>query len=456
MIYAPRMRRTFQVLSAGFTLAIAGCKKEPLPEPPPPLPPPSVPTPAATSSTFTTRMAPTEKRYGQRCAGELVANLKPARPVDYLELRLDYYPDRNTHEIVIAGSRGEPCKDAACAKSLAEAKAAKGGSYLVYVRGNEVGTVNGKATAEFLAPIDTPEEAALTLVDALAENTSTAAVLPSCDAKDYKQTNDGFEMTHVSTMMCDEKTETTYLVTKTGEVKTLSTKHTPPTPGCTPPRRGRRPEGLTLAMREDGATLGGHFAESAELEAASVDAFRRLEQELRLAGAPETLRRRARRSANDEVRHADTMTALATRFGASPRPFVVETTERRSLEAMAIENAIEGCVMETWAALLATWQAKHAADDDVRAAMKTIARDETRHAALAWDVAAFLDGRLTTAERARVLAARRDAFADLEASFAEEPSEELRVITGHPTASEARALFEQLLEVVDDVVAAAA
>lgn len=451
------MRRpTFQILSTAFTLAALGCKKEPLAEPPPPLPPPSVPTPTATSSVFTTKIAPGEKRYGQRCAGDLVANLKPAKPVDYLELRLDYYPDRNTREIVVAGSKGEPCKDGTCAKSLAEAKAAKGGSYLVYVRGNEVGTVNGKATAEFLAPIDTPEEAALTLVDALAENTSTAAILPSCDAKDYKATNDGFETTHVSTMMCDEKDETTYLVTKAGEVKTLSTKHTPPTPGCTPPRRGRRPEGLTLSDREDGATLGGHFAESAELEAASVDAFQRLEEELHLAGAPETLRRRARRSAADEVRHADMMTALASRFGACPRPFVVEKTDRRSLVDMAIENAIEGCVMETWAALLATFQAEHARDAEIRAAMKTIARDETRHAALAWDIAGFLDGRLSIAERERVLAARAQAFADLEASIAEEPSDELRDVTGLPTAREARTLLEQLLEIVDDLAAAAA
>lgn len=451
------MRRpTFHILSTAFTLAAIGCKKEPLVEPPPPLPPPSVPTPSATSSVFTTTMKPSEKRYGQRCAGELVANLKPAKPVDYLELRLDYYPDRNTHEIVIAGSKGEPCKDAACAKSLAEAKAAKGGSYLVYVRGNEVGTVNGKATAEFLAPIDTPEEAALTLVDALAENTSTAAILPSCDAKEYKPTNDGFEMTHVSTMMCDEKDVTTYLVTKTGEVKTLSMKHTPPTPGCTPPRRGRKPEGFTLASRDDGATLGGHFAEAAEMEAASVDAFLRLDEELRAAGAPESLRRRARRSAEDERRHTQAMVLLGERFGGSPRPFVIEPTERRSLTEMAVENAIEGCVFETWAALLATFQAEHAGDMELRTTMKTIARDETRHAALAWDVAAFLDARLAPSERARVSEARRDAFTRLETMIADEPSDELRVVAGLPTAREARVLFEELLEVVDDVGAAAA
>jgi hypothetical protein len=453
------MRRpTFHVLSTAFTLAALGCKKEPLPEPPPPVP--SAPTPTATSSVTTTTLAPGEKRYGQRCGGEVVANLKPAKAVDYLELRLDYYHEQK-HEIVVAGSRGEPCAQAkdkkTCESTLATAKAAKGGSYLVYVRGDEIGTVNGKATAAFLAPIDTPEEAALTLVDALAENASTAAILPSCSAADYKPTNDGWETTHTIHKMCDAQEITRYVVTKNGEVKQLETKETPPKPGCNQyPQRGRRPEGFTLAAHPNGATLGGHFAESAELEAASVDAFRRLEEELRVAGAPESLRRRARRSAHDEIRHTHVMTTLAARFGGSPRPFIVASRAPRSLVEMAIENAVEGCVFETWAALVATFQAEHAGDAEVRAAMKTIARDETRHAALAWDVAAFLDARVSAADRARVRSAREDAFARLASMIAEEPSAEMRVLVGQPTAGQARALFEQLLEVVDDVAAAAA
>lgn len=455
-------RQTFQILSATFTLAVLGCKKEPLPEPPPPVPTttPTVTSQPATVTTTTIRQTPTERRYGQRCGGDLVPGLEPAQAVDYLELRLDYYPDPSKHEIVIAGSKGDACANAkdksVCEKVLSGAKAKRGGQYLVFLRGDEIGVVNGTATAAFLAPIDTPEEAALTLVDTLAENTSAAAVLPSCAAKDFKQTNDGWETEHTIQRTCDEKNVTTYLVTKTGEVKTMGVKHTPPTPGCNPhPNRGRRPEGFVLGTRDDAATLAGHFAESAELEAASVDAFRRLEHELRAAGAPESLRRRARRAAEDEVRHAETMTVLATRFGGSPRPFVVAMAAPRTLGAMAIENAVEGCVFETWAALLATWQAEHAGNADVRSAMKTIARDETRHAALAWDVAAFLDARLSVTDRTRVRAAREEAFARLAVMIAAEPSAELRATLGQPTASEARALFEQLLEVVDDVAAAA-
>jgi rubrerythrin len=454
------MRRTttFHLLSAGFALAALGCKKEPLPEPPPPVPLPSTPPAVSAPAPVTIMAADAPLRYGQRCPGSIVSKLKPKEPVDYLELRIDYYYDRN-RQIFVAGPQGEACKNAkdatTCKSTLAEVKADKGGEYLVYTRGDEIKTVNGAATGPFLAPIESAEEAAATLVYTLLADTSTAAVLPSCDPKEYRETPDGWEMTHTSSSFCGEKTVSTYAISKAGAVKMTKSEHTPPKPDCHPPQRGRRPEGLVRASRDDGATLGGHFAEAAEMEAASVPAFERLEAELRAMGAPETLRRRSRRAAEDETRHARSMTSLAERFGASPAAFVVESRARRSIVEMAIENAVEGCVFETWAALLATWQAAHARDAEIRAAMKAIARDETRHAALAWDVATFLETRLAPSDVVRVREARASAFAELARMIAAEPSDELRTIAGLPSASEARALFEQALEVVDDVAAAA-
>jgi hypothetical protein len=56
----------------------------------------------------------------------------------------------------------------------------------------------------------------------------------------------------------------------------------------------------------------------------------------------------------------------------------------RSLEELAVENAVEGCVRETYGALTAIWQARTAKDPSVAAAVRRIARDETRHAALSW------------------------------------------------------------------------
>ena len=48
----------------------------------------------------------------------------------------------------------------------------------------------------------------------------------------------------------------------------------------------------------------------------------------------------------------------------------------------------------SYGALVVTWQASHASDRAIRDAMRRIARDETRHAALAWTIAAWAEPRL--------------------------------------------------------------
>lgn len=179
---------------------------------------------------------------------------------------------------------------------------------------------------------------------------------------------------------------------------------------------GRRPEGL----RSDGVVagrvplLGALFARMAHLEAASVPAFERLAKELAAHGAPERLVRAARRSAAEEVRHARRMESLAVRHGASLPCVDVAPFAPRSLEALALENAVEGCVRETFGALLAGWQARSAEDADVREALGAIAPDELRHAELSWAIHAWALGRLSPEARARVESAREEAWRALE------------------------------------------
>ena len=180
---------------------------------------------------------------------------------------------------------------------------------------------------------------------------------------------------------------------------------------------GRRPAGLRACRpaRAPGgdSELGQYFAAVAHLEAASVDAFRILGDVLATHGAPRRLVRAASRAARDEIRHARVTSRLARRFGATPELPRVAPRARRSLEAIAIENATEGCVRETFGALEATWQAATARDPEVRAAMKRIAVDETRHAALAWAVDAWALERLDGAARRRVANARSAAVTKL-------------------------------------------
>jgi len=115
------------------------------------------------------------------------------------------------------------------------------------------------------------------------------------------------------------------------------------------------------------------------LEAASVPAFERLARE------------------------------LATRFGVATRSQTIKVRPVRSLEAIAKEDAVEGCVRETFGALTAHFQAPHATDPHVRRAMKVVAHDETRHAALARRVANWLENKLDPMANARVAQARARA-----------------------------------------------
>jgi len=111
---------------------------------------------------------------------------------------------------------------------------------------------------------------------------------------------------------------------------------------------------------------------------------------------------------------------------------------------MAIENAVEGCVKETFAAAVALVQAQTAADPEVRTAFRRIANDERRHAELSWAVARWLDSRLTVAERRQVLRARRLAEQQVIAAAARDPERELVQHLGLPTAKVALGIAKDL------------
>jgi hypothetical protein len=207
---------------------------------------------------------------------------------------------------------------------------------------------------------------------------------------------------------------------------------------------GRRPDGLCAESSFDTASLGGYFAEIARLEAAAVTAFRVMRDELRAHGAPKRLVRGAARAARDEVRHARATGALARRFGAEPKAPVVERGALRSLEAMALENAVEGCVRETYGALIATRQAAHAQDPDVRAALRRIARDETRHASLSWQVGRWLETRLDRAAKRKVEHAKALAARELLSAIEREPRPAFADMAGLPEPTEALELGHEM------------
>lgn len=175
---------------------------------------------------------------------------------------------------------------------------------------------------------------------------------------------------------------------------------------------GRVPEGLVRGPAPQcPSAIGVYFARAAELERASVVAFERLADELRAARAPARLVRGALASAREERGHGRSTARLARRFGARPHRARVRDVGARSLEALARENAIEGCVREAFGALVAAHQAASAKDPGVRRVLAKIADEEARHAALSFDVLRWSTRRLDGSARSRIAAGMRAAIA---------------------------------------------
>jgi hypothetical protein len=224
---------------------------------------------------------------------------------------------------------------------------------------------------------------------------------------------------------------------------------TGPCTPTTPPGNGGRRPGYFASLGFDaparGREVGVHFARVACMEAGSVEAFRGLRDELIAHRAPRRLVRAASRAFRDELRHVRVTSALARRFGEEPIPKLPSPARAvRPLLAMALENAVEGCVRETYSALECAWQAESARDPVVRATMKRVARDELRHLALAWEVHAWAMGRLDRAERARVRGAQHAELAVLFAEVSADPHASLVAAAGLPRGFQSRALVSAI------------
>ncbi|NMO22266.1 ferritin-like domain-containing protein [Pyxidicoccus fallax] len=317
--------------------------------------------------------------------------------------------------------------------------------YVATTRGDEVKAHDTlDKLRSLLGPIDTAQEAALLAF-------GEGYYLSCTDLKRgaVKAGPGGtFSVVGTKGYACGPNTAVTqYLleVTPSGEVKEVSSAVIERgDPGCS---IGRRPAGLrapgNVACTD---ALGRHFAVVAHLEAASINAFLRLREELELHGADVELRDAALRSAMDEVLHTDVSQRLAHRFGATPRPPQVEALPPRSLFEVALDNAVEGCVRETFGALVAHHQALHARDAEVRQEMTRIAEDETRHAELSWAIDAWAQERLSPAEREALREARRKAVETLRAEVATPLEAALITEAGMPAPEVAASLVDTLAQ----------
>jgi hypothetical protein len=148
---------------------------------------------------------------------------------------------------------------------------------------------------------------------------------------------------------------------------------------------------LTEATR---TILAGYWMNVAQMEHASIAAFARFALELLALGAPLDLVVGAHQAMADETEHARLAFALASAYAdgeIGPAPLAIDG----ALGSVSVRSTFstlvrEGCIGETLAAVEATEALALAVDPAARAALARIARDETKHAELAWRVAKWL------------------------------------------------------------------
>lgn len=325
-------------------------------------------------------------------------------------------------------------------------------SYILYTRGDEIGVA--RTTDEIKALIgtfDTLAEAMWVANNAgLEVSCSTATGAGALPRSEYRTTEDGgWELSLLDAKNCGDATfKVVVHVDYAGNLTEVSRENLNQKPSCAV--AGRRPEGLVLeqlAATRRGAreAVGQYFASMTVLETASVTAFRRLHRQLAAFGAPPELLARIRTAAKDEIRHARATGALARRYGVQPKaPEIGACDASPSLFAIALENAREGCVRETFGALVAHLQTTRAADPEVRARMAEIADEETEHAALSWDIAAWIEAQLGDDERARLASERQDAFATLARELAVPVDADVARASGIPSAADALRMLDGL------------
>jgi hypothetical protein len=208
---------------------------------------------------------------------------------------------------------------------------------------------------------------------------------------------------------------------------------------------GRWPEGVTSrAVDRRHSKLGDFLARMAHLEGAAVIAFERLALELTAHRAPQELVQRALAARDDEIRHEARVAALARAHQGEPVRVTTDPFTARSLYEMARENAVEGCIRETYGALLGAHQATRARDLELRLAMRAIAPDEARHAALSHAVHSWALTRLNADERDGVRRAQVEAIFALARECALPVDAELVELAGLPDSGASCALLGEL------------
>lgn len=231
--------------------------------------------------------------------------------------------------------------------------------------------------------------------------------------------------------------------------------HSPYT--CPRPVVGRIPNGLHLgkngmSTQSSVHTIGQYLADMTAMETAAITAFDYLTRELEAYDAPEALIARARQAVLEEARHAEMAGLLSASYEAEMTEVTVDDFSLRSLYDIALENAVEGCVNETFAAACGLWQSEYAQLEVFREVIAHITDEEMGHAELSWAIHQWVMPQLSQVEQEQIRVAQAEAVESLVKDFKQESNPVLQQAFGLPTKEDAARLFAQLKDSVWEMI----
>lgn len=158
------------------------------------------------------------------------------------------------------------------------------------------------------------------------------------------------------------------------------------------------------------------------MEHASVASFARFSLQLMALGAPADLLRETHQAALDEIEHARITYAFVNLFaetnvGPDKLPIAIASIDA-NVDTFVKALVLEGCVGETLGAAEGQEAARYAAWPELAEPLARIARDEEKHATLAWRT---LQWALTTFG-ARAKEAATKAFAEAMVLYSADPN----------------------------------
>jgi hypothetical protein len=212
--------------------------------------------------------------------------------------------------------------------------------------------------------------------------------------------------------------------------------------------RGITPDARDIPAHQR-ARLAEHWTRIGLMEHASVAAFARFTLHLLALGAPPELVLAAQGATAEETTHARLAFALASAYGGvpvGPDALALDgAMDGFDLESFVATLLHEGCIGETVAAIEAREALDRARDPAVREVLTTIARDEQRHAELAWRTLTWLVGQ-GRVSRSVVHCTLARALDDIAGALRAHPTDSDLVFHGIVGDAERRELRKSALE----------